>query len=228
MVLQLDLLTRVLNVRWASGIYAIIVSEGSYAIANPDPDKNVKIIATKTSPEVTGITGAPVTATLLEPPANAGADFASINATAGSLGAAERVEVIVIPKTETAKDNWFSMYVVPISGNREIPTSPFLWLLNTMQFTEPRLISFKIRFAPHIGPTPPGTMPMQQMYPTTEPTEHQMGYSVWAYRTDSKGTATKFMAPPEWSTDVITNFGARGLLFGKDPPLIAADIPLVP
>jgi hypothetical protein len=227
MALQLDLLTRVRNIRWAGGVYAIIIAEGAYAIANPDPVRNVRVIETKTDPEVTGITGAPVTATLLEPPANAGADFATINATAGLPDAAERVEVIVVPKSETAKAQWFEMYVVPISGERAIPTAPFLWLLNTMQFTEPRLIRFKIRHAPHLTP-PPGRVPMVQMYPTTEPTESQMGYSVWAYRTDTKGTGTKFRAPPEWSTDVITNLGAPGLLFETDPPLIAADIPLVP
>jgi len=233
MPVQLDLLTRVRNIRWASGVYAIIISEGSYAIANPA--RNVRVIERKTDPEVTGITGAPVTATLLEPSANAGADFATIDATAGSPGAPERVEVIVVPKSALARVNWFSLYVVPVSGERAIPTAPLLWLLNTMQFTAPRLISFKIRYAPHLTP-PPGRVRMVQMYPTTEPIESQMpthatklaGYGVWAYRTDKAGTAEKFGPPPEWTVDETTDLGGRGLLFGKDPPLIAADIPLVP
>ena len=69
---------------------------------------------------------------------------------------------------------------------------------------------------------------MVQMYPNTDPIEvpKLAGYSVLAYRTDTKGTGTKFRAPPEWAVDEITNTGGRGLLFGKDPPLIAADIDL--
>lgn len=159
--------------------------------------------------------------------------FATINISEASPEAAQRVEGIVVPKSESANADWFNMYVKPISGERAIPTAPFLWLLLTMIVTAPRLIEFGIRRAPHLLP-PPGDEPMVQMYPRLDPILEPvgatlMGYGVHVYRTDKKGMEQMFTAPPEWATDVIADVGVTtGLLFGKDPPLIAADIPYEP
>jgi hypothetical protein len=207
-------------------VYAIIVSRYSFANPNPDPAKDVKLIATQSGPEGTNIRG-----TLLETSRSAGKDFATINVT-GALEDVERVYCLVCPKTEEAKANWFELYVMPISDRHEMPTAPFFWRLSPMHFTEPRGIRFKIRYEPHLKPKgedpPEGTVPMVQMYPTTEPTASRFGWSVFCYRTDRDGTKAMFQSPPEWATDVTATFffgDEHGLLFGKDPPLIVADVP---
>ena len=215
-----DILTRFTKYVTTGNVYAIIAANGSYAIANPDPHKGVTVVATHTDPAVT----ASVTATLLEVSANAGDECATINTkTTGTSLGFERVYCIVCPITAEAKANWYQMYVVPIDNN-EMPTAPFLWRLTTMIFNTPTLVRFKIGDNPHIVPAP-GSVPMVQMYPMTGPTTTQTGWQVFAYRTDKKGTGQMFKSPPEWSTDIISIFGDRGLAFGKDPPLIAADVP---
>jgi hypothetical protein len=240
MAAPLDILTRPTKFV-KSGIYAIIVAEGESA--SPNAGKGVTLVATHSDPSITGNTGRPITATLLETPRSAGEDFATLDAVGSDLQeyAAEDVYCIVVPKSEEAKANFFEMYVLPrsgppVEGMPDNPTAPYFWYLISMAITDPVTIRFKIRYEPHLvgGPEGQGTEPMVQMYPMSGTGLIQKGWNVHSYRTDPKGTGPMFQSPPEWKPDVIVYVPGvedtlleHGLLFGKDPPLIAADVPFV-
>ena len=222
-----DILTRVIKIVREGDVYVIISAEGAYAI--PNPDRGVTVIETKSEPDLIGTTGNPITATLLESPSSAGEDFATLEAVGGGgrdpdgEPYAERVDYFVAPKTEEVKANWFDMYV----RDGLSPAAPFLWRPTTLIISDPVRIRFKIRYEPHLvgGEDGEGTAPMVQLYPLSGAGYYQHGWQVFQYRIDKEGTGQKFKQPPAWSTDVIDNIGGRGLAFGKDPPLIAADIP---
>ncbi len=227
-----DILTRITKFVKDDLVYAIIVAETAYATPSTDEEKKVKLIETKTDPSVTGPTG-PVKATLLETSWNAGEDFATL-VTEEFTGTveeftAERVYCVVVPKSEEALASWFEDYVVPITTEGANPTAPFLWRLDEMWITDPVVINFKIRNEPHIiGDDDDGLEPMVQMYPTSGSGLVQTGWRVYSYRTDKEGTEDIFKSPPEWEPDTINIFTVelKGLSFGKDPPLIAAEVPV--
>jgi len=240
---RLDPFQNIVNVNFAFNVYVIIVAcTGDFAVAKSD---SVKIIDRQSSDPalVIGGDGSPVTATLIQCSANAGADFVELQTSliSGPLDNSEKVYAIVCPKTDDVKANWFEDYVVNFySAGSTVtpPTKPFLWILSGILMGAPTLMKFKIRYAPHLShPSPGAKDKMVQMYPTTGNNVYAgnsfgnsiAGWAVQAYRTDKAGTGPLFGIPPEWNTDNIIYFSGvpagTGLLFGKDPPLIAGDVP---
>jgi len=238
---RLDPFQNIINVQFQFKVYVIIVAQnGEYAVANPDM-KSVKVIETRSNPSVVSLLGKPVTATLIECPVNAGEDFASLETTWTAVGGfPEEISAYVCPKTKEIQENWFDWYVASVNDEDNLSSHPFLLRLGKIPMGVPTTIKFKIRYEPHLLDENADNNKMVQMYPTTGThdwagvglTNHTKGWVWRAYRTDKHGTEKLFKAPPEWKTDSIILFGtsviAPGLLFGKDPPLIAADIPQTP
>lgn len=235
---RLDPYQNIINVNFGLRVYVVVMaSHGDYA--SPNSEK-VKVIEQRSDPSVQNPTdGSPISAVLIECSADAGDNFLQLQTSLSSSvsGPTEFVIWYVCPKTEEVKNNWFEMFVASrFRDGIEISTGPFLWRSGTMSMWMPALVRFKIRYAPHLAA--PGSAPnkMVQMYAMTGANSVgdnvTSGWSVLVYRLDKKGTGALFKSPPEWATDVVEAFGdvsaTGGLLFGKDPTLIAADLSYAP
>ncbi len=252
---RLDPYQNIINVQLSTRVYVVITSTfDDYAIPNPDSsvkliDKRKRVVgppfgSTCTLLECSSNAGADfatLKSSLVGGPGGEGGGQGSVV-----------INVMVYPKTDEVRKNWFDYALkfqgIGTSNDHVVEAGPFLWIAYFSAYN-PCVVKFKIRSKPHLKGTPPkGTI--VEAYPTTgthdglggqnEPVK-VLGYFIGFYRTDKKGTGTVFAggatqtaAPSDWKPDVVfidaglTPFFSKGLLFGKDPPLIDADIPSTP
>ncbi len=244
-----DFRTRIINVGWGSKVYVVISgADGAFAQALK---KGVNVLDQQSTPF--GGSTAFLTGTLLECPANAGADFALLSTitTGGSGGQGGGTgstfpTIFVYPRTAEVRALWWA-YTRDFfgQGNAEagiFESAPYLWIAGSKTFS-PVTVKFKIEKVPHLIGVPPDAPfnTIVRAYPTTgvsngpggnnEPASCT-GYGIVGYRTEKAGTGVKYFGAshqPLWATDpVIVDDGVvegLGLLFGRSPPLIASDIP---
>jgi len=248
---RLDPFQNIVNVQFSFRVYVVITgARTDYAVPNPEKP-GVKVIETKQGP---GPQSPFMTGTLIECSASAGEQFASLDSTLvggpGGEGGGEGstlITIMVYPKTEKVRDNWWG-YARAYQGiglkpeeTRTEAAGPFLWIAEFRAYG-PCKVDFTIRNKPHlIGPVPPDVRDtIVEAYPTSG--RHTgaggnleavsvTGFLITRYRTDKKGTETLYVTPPAWAADegITSTFPKMGgLRFGKDPPLIASDIPDTP
>jgi hypothetical protein len=228
MAVQLDHLTRIVNVQWGSGYYVIIAATNNdFATSNGG---NVKVLETR-SVFIGGGEGVePVSGTLIESPGNAGDRFVTLNPTSSNILGLEQIFVFVCPKTSQVKNAWFDYVLSPYDGT--ILDRPFLWIAFTMSGS-PNVMDFKIR----VTGGGENEASIVQAYPTsgnnTWPFGNDnssyviTGWIAGPYRLDKNGTGTIYPADDAWFPDNVVEFvppapefNLKGLKFGKDPAAI--------
>jgi hypothetical protein len=238
-VWRIDPLQMIVNIKTAPQVYVVITAAKSdYAVANKGT-----VIETQQAP---GPQSPFMTGTLIQCSVSAGEAFASLASTlVGGTGGdgSTLIAVMVYPKTDEVRASWWD-YAQAYQGQNVVEDSiaesgPFLWI-SQFRAWGPCNVDFKIRNKPHLIDPPADVRDtIVQAYPTTGAHDGTgglnqpvsvLGYSNSFYRTDKDGTGPIYTTAPEWATDVIfvdagIPSGFLGLLFGEDPPLIAADVP---
>lgn len=232
-----DVLTRVVNVHWGSGVYVIIAATSNdFAVSNLE---GVNVLETK-SQLIGGVGDEPISGTLIESQIEAGENFITLNPSASSPFGPENIWVYVCPKQDDVRSHWFDYVTSGFTGEftdeNGLPSGPFLWIAKTISGS-PTVMNFKIGYEQTAPDDPPVTNRMVQAYPTSgdsiwpygnENTSYvNTGWNVVAYRRDKAGIGTIYSGDiPVWNADDVSDFPPfKGIKFGKDPAIITSDAP---